>query len=331
MSPEPGRRAGPALLWPEVRGILMVGLSYAPPSNPLDGLAERDRGLVAAYAARRDYHDVIKGRLKELAGLLVARSGAEAKVFVDTAPIMEKPLAAASGLGWIGKHTVVVSREHGSWLLLGAIFTSAELPADAPETDHCGTCRRCLDICPTDAFVAPYRLDARRCIAYLTIEHRGHIPEEFRAPIGNRVFGCDDCLAVCPWNKFAETARDARMAIRDDLTAPRLRDLAGLDDDGFRSMFAGTPVKRTGRDRVVRNVLIAIGNSGDEGLVPDAIARLDDASPLVRAMAVWALARLSGRDAVRALSASRIGRERDQAVLDEWQAATAPAEPASAD
>lgn len=230
------RRASPAGLWPEVRAAVMLGISYAPDRNPLELLAHRDRGAVAAYAARRDYHEVIKGRLKELGDFLAARGGAHVKVFVDTAPVMEKPLAAASGLGWTGKHSVLVSREHGSWLFLGSIYTTAPLPPDDAEPDRCGSCTRCLDICPTGAFPAPYRLDARRCIAYLTIEHKGPIPGEFREAIGNRVFGCDDCLAVCPWNKFAEAARDARMAFRDDLSAPPLRELARLDDAAFREV-----------------------------------------------------------------------------------------------
>ena len=311
------RRAAPSALWSEVRSIVMVGASYAPPHDPLALLAEKGRGIVAAYAARLDYHDVMKGRLKELAGLLAARAGADVKVFVDTAPVMEKPLAAASGLGWVGKHSVVVSREHGSWLLLGAIFTTAELPRDEAEADRCGSCRRCLDICPTDAFAGPYRLDARRCLAYLTIEHKGHIPAEFRAAVGNRVFGCDDCLAVCPWNKFAEAAKDARMALRDDLAAAPLRDLARLDDAAFRARFAGTPVKRTGRDRFVRNVLVAVGNSGDAALASEAERLLADPSPLVRAMAVWALGRLAPERAV-ALRPRLTEIETDADVAAEW-------------
>ena len=321
MEAAPERRADPRALWADVRSIVMLGMSTAPPGDPLDGLARRDRGLVATYAARRDYHDVIKGRLKELAGLMAVRGGADVKVFVDTAPVMEKPLASASGLGWTGKHSVVVSREHGSWLLLGAIFSSAELPSDAPEPDHCGTCTRCLDICPTDAFPAPYRLDARRCIAYLTIEHKGHIGTQFRAPIGNRVFGCDDCLAACPWNRFAQVARETRMAFRDDLAALPLRDLVRLDDAAFRSRFAGTPVKRTGRDRFVRNVLIAIGNSRDPTLSDEAARLLDDPSPLVRAMAVWALGRLCGPARLRALAEDHGEREPDADVRREWDAA----------
>jgi epoxyqueuosine reductase len=312
------RRASPAGLWPEVRAIVMVGARYTPPYDPMTLLEDREQGIVAAYAARRDYHDVMKGRLKELAGLLASRASADVKVFVDTAPVMEKALAAASGLGWVGKHSVVVSREHGSWLLLGAIFTTAALPPDAPETDHCGSCRRCLDICPTNAFAGPYRLDARRCIAYLTIEHKGHIPVEFREAIGNRVFGCDDCLAVCPWNKFAEAANDTRMALRDDLATALLRDLARLDDAAFRARFAGTPVKRTGRERFLRNVLVAIGNAGDAGLAPEAESRLGDPSPLVRAMAVWALGRLALERAL-ALRERLAAAETDTDVAAEWE------------
>jgi epoxyqueuosine reductase len=319
MEEAPERRGNPRMLWSDVRSVVMLGMSYAPADNPLGKLGLSDRGAVAAYAARRDYHDVIKGKLKELAGFLAARGGADVKVFVDTAPVMEKALAAASGLGWTGKHSVVVSREQGGWLLLGAIFTTAALPADEPEPDRCGTCRRCLDVCPTNAFPAPYTLDARRCIAYLTIENKGPIPRAFRAAIGNRVFGCDDCLAVCPWNKFAETAREARLAARDDLAAPPLFELAQLDDPAFRARFAGTPVKRTGRDRFVRNVLVAIGNSGDPDLAPEAVRLLSDHSPLVRAMAVWAVDRLLPGSEVRALAARFRGSETDCVVLDEWR------------
>ena len=243
----------------------MLGVNYGPAEDPLAALAARDRGAVSVYARGRDYHDVVKGKLKELAGFLAARADADVKVFVDTAPVMEKPLAAAAGLGWQGKHTVLVSREFGNWLFLGTIFTTAALPPDEPEADHCGSCRRCLDACPTDAFPAPYVLDARRCISYLTIEHKGPIAPELRPLMGNRIFGCDDCLAVCPWNKFAQAGREARLAQRDDLAAPPLAELARLDEAAFRARFAGTPIKRTGRDRFVRNVLIAIGNSGDCG------------------------------------------------------------------
>ena len=325
MAAAPERRRHPRGLWAQVRSIVIVGISYAPPYDPLAALSSTDQGLVSAYAARRDYHDIIKGRLKELAGYLAAKSNSDVKVFVDTAPVMEKPLAEAAGLGWIGKHSVLVSREHGSWLFLGAIFTSAELPPDEPEATRCGSCRRCLDVCPTDAFPAPFQLDARRCIAYLTIEHKGPIAREFRAAIGNRVFGCDDCLAVCPWNKFAETARDTRLALKPDLALAPLAELARLDNATFRARFAGTPVKRTGRERFVRNVLIAIGNSGDPGRAEDALRLLDDPSALVRGMAVWALSRLLPAAQFSALAAARLGAEPDAQVQAEWRDALEPA------
>ncbi|MDP4002428.1 tRNA epoxyqueuosine(34) reductase QueG [Methylobacterium sp. NEAU K] len=322
MAERADQRASPVGLWPGLRSILVLAMSYRPDDDPLALVAQTDRGTIAAYARRRDYHEVLKGRLKELGGYLSAKGDVRVKVFCDTAPVMEKTLAEAAGLGWQGKHTVLISREHGNWLLLGAIYTSAELEPDAPGRDHCGSCRACLDICPTDAFPSPYRLDARRCISYLTIEHAGPIDESFRPAIGNRVFGCDDCLAVCPWNKFARTAADARLAARADLAAPALADLAGLDDAAFRKLFAGTPVKRTGRDRFLRNVMIAIGNSGDPGLASTVVARLDDGSPLVRGMAVWACGRLLERDAVRALHREYAPDETDPHVRDEWKAAT---------
>jgi epoxyqueuosine reductase len=311
-------RADPRQLWSEVRSVVMLGMNYADEGDPLAILAQTDKAAISLYARRRDYHDVIKGKLKSVAGLLAARGGADVKVFVDTAPVMEKPLAQAAGLGWQGKHTVLVSREHGSWLLLGAIYTTAELPADAAERDHCGSCRRCLDICPTDAFPAPYQLDARRCIAYLTIEHQGHIDASLRPGIGNRVFGCDDCLAVCPWNKFAQTAQETRLALKDELDGLELAALARLDDPTFRALFAGTPVKRTGRDRFLRNVLIAIGNSGRAELIDSARPHLADPSPLVRAMAVWAIGRLDARQAGK-LALDRIAEETDPQVRAEWQ------------
>jgi epoxyqueuosine reductase len=317
MAQEAERRASPRALWGGVRSIVMLGLDAPPASSPLEALAERETGLIATYARRRDYHDVIKGRLKELAQTLVSLAGAEVKVFVDTAPVMEKPLAAAAGLGWQGKHTVLLSRELGSWLLLGAIFTTAELPVDAPGADHCGSCRRCLDICPTKAFPAPYRLDARRCIAYLTIEHKGTIPREFREAIGNRIFGCDDCLAICPWNKYAKASHDMRMAERHELSHRPLGEFARLDDAAFRKLFAGTPVKRTGRDRFIRNVLIAIGNSGKPALAREAERLLGDASPLVRAMAVWAASRLLPKESLAALAKRHRGEEKDAGVLVE--------------
>jgi epoxyqueuosine reductase len=300
-------------------------MSYAPQGDALATLARRDRGAVSVYARGRDYHDVVKGKLKQVAGVLAARGGAEVKVFVDTAPVMEKPLAEAAGLGWQGKHSVLVSRAHGSWLFLGAIYTNAELPPDAPARDHCGSCRRCLDVCPTDAFPQPYVLDARRCIAYLTLEHKGPIPPSLREGIGNRIFGCDDCLAVCPWNRFARAARETRLAMRGDIDARPLGELARLDDAAFRAVFAGTPVKRTGRDRFVRNVLVAIGNSGEPALAAEAERLLDDASPLVRGAAVWALSRLLPEPSFAALRQRALVRETDQGVRSEWDAGNAPA------
>ncbi len=318
MATEAARRGHPCALWPEARSAVLVGLSYAPPFDPLTLLDTKSNAAISAYAMRRDYHDVIKGRLKDLAHWIARETGEAVKVFVDTAPLMEKPLAQRAGLGWQGKHTNLVSRTHGSWLLLGAVLTAAVLPADEAESDHCGSCRACLDVCPTDAFPAPYQLDARRCIAYLTIEHVGPIPAEYRAAIGNRVFGCDDCLAVCPWNKFAETARDQKTALREELVAPALAELAVLDDAAFRHRFAGTPVRRTGRDRVVRNVMIAIGNSGDVSLTGAAQARLSDDSAMVRGAAVWALRQLLDPARFAGLKRETAGAERDPAVLGEW-------------
>ena len=315
------RRGNPRALWPEVGSVIMLGLNYGQDSDPLAMLRRRDRGAISVYARGDDYHDIIKPRLKALARWLTAQAGGDAKVFVDTAAVMEKPLAAAAGIGWQGKHTNLVSRQFGSWLFLGAIFTTLELPPDAPEIDHCGSCHACLDICPTAAFPAPYRLDARRCISYLTIEHKGPIPRELRAPIGNRIFGCDDCLAVCPWNKFAQAGRENKLAARPDLTAPRLADLARLDDAAFRQLFSKSPLKRTGRTRFVRNVLIAIGNSGDAALAPEAIRLLDDPSPLVRGAAVWALSRLLSAERFAALAMDRRARESEPLVAEEWTVA----------
>ena len=311
------RRGDAQALWPEARAVVMFGLNYGPETDPLASLARKDRATISVYARHRDYHDLIKGKLKQIAGRLRSRTGGAVKVFVDTAPLMEKPFAAAAGIGWQGKHTNLVSREFGSWLFLGAILTELELPPDEPEADHCGSCRACLDICPTNAFPAPYRLDARRCISYLTIEHQGPIPREFRKAIGNRVFGCDDCLAVCPWNKFARTTREAKLAARDDFDAPPLDRLAELDDAGFRRRFSGSPIKRIGRDQFLRNVLIAIGNSKDDGLADLAESHLADASPLVRGAAVWALAELDPERA-RATRRSRAGAESDPDVRSEW-------------
>ncbi len=319
-----GRRRDPCLLWPQVRSVVMLGMSYAPLSDPLEVLSQPVRGAISVYAQGKDYHDILKGKLKLLAAGLAAKSGAEVKVFVDTAPVMEKPLAAAAGIGWQGKHTNLVSREHGSWLFLGAILTSAVLPPDAPEEDHCGSCRRCLDVCPTRAFPAPYVLDARRCLAYLSIEHKGHIPAEFRRPMGNRVFGCDDCLAVCPWNKFAAAAREARFGARPETDNPPLVELLALDDRSFRARFAGTPIKRTGRDRFLRNVLIAAGNSGDASLLPKIEPLLGDASALVRAMAVWAMRQLTQDGIGERVRHRHLAREDDGDVRAEWHAAPQP-------
>jgi epoxyqueuosine reductase len=318
MAETAARRAHPTALWPEAKSAIVLGLNYTPPYDPMQRLLNTDHGVVSVYAARRDYHDLIKGKLKTLAQWIAAQTQADVKVFVDTAPLMEKPLAQRAGLGWQGKHTNLVSRESGSWLLLGVILTSAELPPDAPEADHCGSCRACLDICPTAAFPAPYQLDARRCLAYLTIEHAGSIPQEFRKPMGNRVFGCDDCLAVCPWNKFAASAHDARHALKEDLALMPLGELLGLDDAAFRVRFAGTPVKRTGRDRVVRNALIAAGNSGDEKLVSAVQALLGDGSALVRGAAVWALRQLCDQPTIAALRARHAPGEADETVQAEW-------------
>jgi epoxyqueuosine reductase len=287
------RRAHPRVLWPGARSAIVLGLNYGPDDDPLAALARRSRGAISVYARGDDYHDLIKTRLKALARWLVAESGCELKVFVDTAPLMEKPLAQAAGLGWQGKHTNLVSRAFGSWLFLGAVLTDSVLAPDPAEADHCGACRACLDVCPTRAFPAPYQLDARRCISYLTIEHAGPIPLEFRPALGARVYGCDDCLAVCPWNKFAQAAREAALQAREGLREPPLAELAALDDAGFRALFAKSPVKRIGRDRFVRNVLYAIGNSNDPSLAADAAARLDDESEVVRDAAAWALDRLT--------------------------------------
>jgi epoxyqueuosine reductase len=312
------RRADPTVLWPNARSAVVVALSYGPARDPMQALENADRGTISVYAQGKDYHEILKPKLKQLAGTLARLTGGEVKIFVDTAPLMEKPLAALAGLGWQGKHTNLVSRVHGSWLFLGAILTTADLAPDAAEVDHCGSCRRCLDICPTAAFPAPYQLDARRCIAYLTIEHKGQIAREFRTAMGNRVFGCDDCLAVCPWNKFAQAARETRLAARADTDNPPLHELLDLDDAAFRARFAGTPVKRTGRDRFVRNVLVAAGNSKDRTLAPRVRALLDDASPLVRGMAVWAWARLAQKTEFEYERDARLGGEPDLSVRSEW-------------
>ncbi|MEZ5787898.1 MAG: tRNA epoxyqueuosine(34) reductase QueG [Xanthobacteraceae bacterium] len=314
------RRRDPRALWPNVRTVIMLGVNYMPADDPFAPLSRRNCGVISVYAQGDDYHDVIKAKLKDLARWLTENAGGEVKVFVDTAAVMEKPLAAASGLGWQGKHTNLVSRQFGSWLFLGAIFSSHDLPDDAPEHDHCGSCRACLDICPTAAFPAPYQIDARRCISYLTIEHKGPIPRALRPALGHRIYGCDDCLAVCPWNKFAKAGREARLSARAELRAPALVDLVDLDDAGFRVLFRKTAVKRTGRDRFVRNVLIAIGNSGDDTLADKAAARLGDTSPLVRGAAVWALSRLLSAEAFAHLAKSHGTSEMDVDICDEWEA-----------
>jgi epoxyqueuosine reductase len=286
------QRSSPPALWPEVVSVIALGLSYAPAEDALGTLQRRRCGNISVYARNRDYHDVVKGMLKQLGQFIVSRLGGAVKVFVDTAPVMEKPLAQTAGLGWQGKHTNLVSRTHGSWLFLGEIYTTLELAAAPPQHDHCGRCTRCLSACPTQAFPAPYQLDARRCISYLTIEHRGPVPEALRPALGNRIYGCDDCLAVCPWNKFAQQGRAAKLQARAELIAPMLADLAVLDDAGFRAFFAGSPIKRIGRDRFVRNVLYAIGNSADRTLAPVAASLCDDLDAAVADAARWALSRL---------------------------------------
>ena len=310
------RRKTPRALWPDARSVILLGLNYGRAGDPLAILKQKSRGSISIYAQGADYHDLLKAKLKPLALRVQALTQSEVKLFVDTAPVMEKPLAARAGLGWQGKHTNLVSREFGSWLFIGSIFTTAEIEPDAPEEDHCGACRRCLDICPTRAFTAPYQIDARACISYLTIEHKGNIAPRFRQAMGNRIFGCDDCLAICPWNKFAQSAREAKLGVRAESDNPPLAELLLLDDDAFRARFRGTPIKRTGRDRFLRNVLIAAGNSADAALVPLVETRLGDASPLVRAMAVWALSRLAPQRfrALRAVHAN----DPDPAVRSEW-------------
>jgi epoxyqueuosine reductase len=348
------RRASPQGLWPEARSVIMLGMNYGPEDDPLATLAQPEVGTISVYARHRDYHDVIKGRLKELAQKLAARTDHAVKVFVDTAPLMEKPLAQAAGLGWQGKHSVLVSRELGNWLFLGAIVTTLDLPPDEPETDHCGSCRRCLTACPTDAFPAPYVLDSRRCISYLTIEHKGPIDRELRPLMGNRIYGCDDCLAVCPWNKFAEAGREAKLQAREDLKAPPLIELLALDDAAFRKKFTGSPIKRTGRARFIRNVLIAAGNAapsvafgdispasgggsglpdpsplagrvageaGRVGLLSAALPHLTDPNPIIRGAAVWAISRLDPERA-SALKHDHLAAEADASVREEWECIT---------
>ncbi len=318
LSATAARRRSPTALWPEAQSAVMVALNYGPEVDPMQRLGHRDRGVISVYALGRDYHEVLKGKLKQLAGWLSRTTQAQVKVFVDTAPLLEKPLAAKAGIGWQGKHTNLVSRDHGSWTFLGALLTTLPLAPDPPHEDCCGRCRACLDICPTAAFPEPYRLDPRRCISYLTIEHKGHIAREFRKAMGNRIYGCDDCLAVCPWNKFALIAAEAKIRARADLVLPALEELAALDDAGFRHLFAGSPVKRTGRDRFVRNVLIAIGNSNEPRLADTAARLAGDRSPLVRAMAAWALSQLCSRERFQELARTFLAGELDEAVRAEW-------------
>jgi epoxyqueuosine reductase len=320
METRSAERADPCTLWPDAKSAIVLGLNYGPDHDPLPKLERKDEGVISVYAQGGDYHDVIKPRLKRIGHWLYQQTGRNVKVFVDTAPVMEKPLAARAGLGWQGKHTNLVSRELGSWLFLGVILSAAELEPDTSETDHCGSCRACLDICPTAAFSAPYQLDARRCISYLTIEHKGPIPRDLRPLMGNRIYGCDDCLAVCPWNKFAKTGTEPKLLPRENLSSPKLAELAALDDASFRALFAKSPVKRIGRARFVRNVLIAIGNCGDDFLVASAFGRLSDPEPLVRGAAVWALRRLAKADQFEMLAAQHAAHETDPDVLTEWQA-----------
>jgi epoxyqueuosine reductase len=318
------RRVDPKTLWPGAKSIVVLGANYGPDFDPLDALSRKSVAAISAYAQGADYHDVLKKKLKRLAGFIAGEFATEVKVFVDTAPVLEKPLAQAAGLGWQGKHTNLVSREFGSWLFLGSVFTALDLAPDQAEADHCGHCHACLDICPTKAFPAPYQLDARRCISYLTIEHKGRIAHEFRAAMGNRIYGCDDCLAVCPWNKFAQVSRETQFHARAELRNAQLADLARLDDAEFRDVFRGSPIKRIGRDRFVRNVLIAIGNSGNTALAGTARTLLTDPSPLVRAMAVWALSMLLGAGEFAVLRQIHGGVERDADVLAEWGVSSAP-------
>jgi len=321
------RRSHPRGMWPAAKSAIVFGLNYGPDRDPLEALARKDRAAISVYAQGDDYHQLIKGRLKELAGWMSAKLGCKAKVFVDTAPLMEKPLAEAAGIGWQGKHTNLVSREHGSWLFLGSVLTTLDLEPDAPTGELCGSCQACLDICPTGAFPAPFQLDARACISYLTIEHEGPIPHRYRTALGNRIYGCDDCLAVCPWNKFAQTAREQALHARDELKAPALADLAALTEPAFRALFRKSPVKRIGRDRFVRNVLYAVGNSGDAGLAAVAKARLGDASPLVRGAAVWALSRLLDPAEFTALARACAANEPDAEVQQEYEAGAAFSRP----
>lgn len=312
------RRESPTHLWPEAKSIIMLAMNYGPEQNPLPELKKTKNGVISCYAKGKDYHDIVKKKLKNLARWFVAETGAEVKVFVDTAPVMEKPLAMQAGIGWQGKHTNMVSQDLGSWTFLGAIFTTQELESDDREKDHCGSCRKCLDICPTNAFPKPYKLEAKKCISYLTIEHQGMIERELRSKMGNRIYGCDDCLAICPWNKFAQTAQEARFLARDEIDNPPLKELLKLDDESFRTKFAGTPIKRTGRNRFIRNCLIAAGNSKDQELVDGVASLLSDENELVRATSVWAMQQLLEKEAFTKLKQTEIVKEKDPLVLSEW-------------
>ncbi|GJL99703.1 MAG: epoxyqueuosine reductase [Methyloligella sp.] len=312
------RRESPTHLWPEAKSIIMLAMNYGPEQNPLPELKKTKNGVISCYAKGKDYHDIVKKKLKNLARWFVAETGAEVKVFVDTAPVMEKPLAMQAGIGWQGKHTNMVSQDLGSWTFLGAIFTTQELESDDREKDHCGSCRKCLDICPTNAFPKPYKLEAKKCISYLTIEHQGMIERELRSKMGNRIYGCDDCLAICPWNKFAQTAQEARFLARDEIDNPPLKELLKLDDESFRTKFAGTPIKRTGRNRFIRNCLIAAGNSKDHELVDGVASLLRDGNELVRATSVWAMQQLLEKEAFTKLKQTEIVKEKDPLVLSEW-------------
>lgn len=318
MEAKADRRKDPLVLWPETKSIIMLVMNYGPDINPLDKLKQKSQGNLSVYAAGKDYHDVVKKRLKQIARQIHRDHDAEVKVFVDTAPVMEKPLAEKSGLGWQGKHTNLVSREFGSWLFIGSIFTTLELEADQPEKDHCGSCQSCLDICPTNAFPNPYELDARRCISYLTIEYKGHIPLEFRKAMGNRIYGCDDCLSICPWNKYAKKTNEVHYHLREELHEPRLIELVMFDDPNFRKFFSGSPIKRIGRDYFIRNVLIAIGNSNDKAHIPVLISKLGEASPYIRAMAVWALCQLCDMESFNNIKQEHMPNETNQDVLIEW-------------
>jgi epoxyqueuosine reductase len=313
------RRGAPQMLWPDARSVVALGISYMPEGDPLANLSRPETGNISVYARGRDYHEVLKKRLRAFGRWIGEEYGCGIKIFVDTAPVMEKPLAQQAGLGWQGKHTNLVSRDHGSWLFLGEVYTTLDLSADEALEDHCGSCQRCLDVCPTNAFPAPYQLDARRCISYLTIEHAGPIDRELRPLMGNRIYGCDDCLAVCPWNKFAHAGADPALEPRAELTAPRLAELARLDDSAFRQLFSKTAIKRSGRDRFVRNVLIALGNSGDVNSVPTVESLLEDPAPVVRGAAVWALSRLVSGDVFTRQRAERLPGEADVDVQDEWR------------